>query len=165
MSASGSEKESRLTPEPKGMTTSTQPHSTADAAAAQAAGAAALAATAGQMRSRGTARVPRSGRRAVDFGLINTAALQVMPALLTRWLPSGHREGREWVALNPRRGDQHLGSFRINLDTGRWADFATEDRGGDPISLLAFLNDCSQLDAARDLAAMLRLSERQVHHG
>ncbi|MFI5165001.1 MAG: hypothetical protein ACHQQS_00105 [Thermoanaerobaculales bacterium] len=88
-----------------------------------------------------------------------------MAVLLHRWLPGGHREGREWVALNPTRVDHHLGSFRINLDTGRWADFATNDRGGDPISLLAYLNNCSQLDAAHDLAAMLGLHERQVHHG
>lgn len=43
----------------------------------------------------------------------------------------------------------------MNLATGRWADFATGDRGGDPVSLVAFLFDLSQGEAARRLAAML----------
>jgi hypothetical protein len=75
-------------------------------------------------------------------------------------LPGGRREGREYVARNPRRADRTAGSFRINLTTGRWADFATDDAGGDPVSLAAYLFDLSQLDAARRLAAMLGMHER-----
>jgi hypothetical protein len=45
--------------------------------------------------------------------------------LLAQWLPDGKREGREWVARNPTRPDTHLGSFKTNLDTGIWCDFAT----------------------------------------
>ena len=95
----------------------------------------------------------------LNFPAINDAALAVLPALLSRWLPDGRREGREWVALNPTRADRRLGSFRINLQTGRWADFATGDRGGDPISLAAFLFHLSQAEAARRVAAMLGLSD------
>ena len=39
--------------------------------------------------------------------------------------------------------------------TGRWADFATKDCGGDPISLLAFLNGTNQVEAAIELATVL----------
>lgn len=102
----------------------------------------------------------------LDFAAINVEAVRMLPAILQRWLPGGHREGHEWVALNPRRADQHLGSFKINVTTGRWADFATSDAGGDPISLLAYLNGCSQLEAARDLARMLGLKPHQEErHG
>jgi hypothetical protein len=59
------------------------------------------------------------------------------------------------VALNPRRADCRLGSFKVNLNTGRWADFATGDRGGDLISLLAYLQGVSQTEAARLLAREL----------
>jgi len=59
------------------------------------------------------------------------------------------------VALNPRRHDRSPGSFKVNLRTGRWADFATGDKGGDPVSLAAYLFNLSQADAARRLAAML----------
>ena len=93
-----------------------------------------------------------------DFARINSAALDMLPALLRRWLPDGHRQGGEYVARNPRRDDRHLGSFKVNLRTGRWADFATDDRGGDIISLAAFLGGISQAEAARHLAGMLGLT-------
>ena len=81
------------------------------------------------------------GEGAPDFAAVNAAALSALPALVTRWLPSGRREGREWVALNPHRVDLRLGSFRVNLQTGQWADFAlTDARGGDPVSLVACLS-------------------------
>lgn len=95
-------------------------------------------------------------RRHIDFAAVNAVALERLPALAARWLPDGRRVGREWVALNPRRDDRSPGSFRINLQTGRWADFATDDaRGGDPVSLAAYLSGASQSEAARSLAAML----------
>jgi len=75
--------------------------------------------------------------------------------LLARWLPGGRVQGREYVALNPTRNDQHAGSFRINLDSGKWADFATGDRGGDVVSLAAYLGGLSQVEAARRLANTL----------
>jgi hypothetical protein len=61
------------------------------------------------------------------------------------------------VALNPRRQDSHPGSFKVNLRTGRWADFATGDKGGDVISLLAYLKGISQSEAARHLACELEV--------
>src|SRR5215831_20936904 len=93
----------------------------------------------------------RQSRLGLDFGRVNRAALAVLPLLLARWLPSGRREGPEYVALNPTRDDCHLGSFSINLRTGRWADFATGDRGGDPISLAAYLSNLKQCEAAERL--------------
>jgi len=91
----------------------------------------------------------------LDFGRINAAALDRLPALLARWLPDGRRVGREYVARNPTRDDRRPGSFRVNVETGRWADFATGDRGGDVASLAAYLGGLSQIDAARRLARML----------
>lgn len=91
----------------------------------------------------------------LDFDRINRAALGALPALVARWLPDGKRVGREWVSRNPRRSDRKAGSFRVNLNTGKWADFATDDRGGDPISLAAFLAGTGQAEAARNLADMM----------
>jgi hypothetical protein len=91
----------------------------------------------------------------IAFAEINRAALAAFPAVLNRLLPKGKAVGREIVALNPRRVDRNLGSFKVNRFNGRWCDFATGDRGGDPISLVAYLADVSQGDAARLLAQML----------
>jgi len=91
----------------------------------------------------------------MDYARINAAALAVLPSLVARWLPDGRCVGNEWTARNPRRADRTPGSFRVNMRTGKWADFATGDRGGDPISLAAYLADVSQAEAARSLASML----------
>jgi hypothetical protein len=97
----------------------------------------------------------------VDFAAINRAALPLLPAIIQRLLPNGRREGREFVALNPRRVDRHLGSFRANLNTGRWADFATGDKGGDAISLVAYVKNISQYEAAKGLSEMLGFGARR----
>ena len=91
----------------------------------------------------------------IDFAAVNSVALTHLPSLLLRWLPDGRQVGQEWVARNPRRDDKRPGSFRVNLATGKWADFATSDAGGDVVSLAAFLARSSQVDAARSLKAML----------
>src|SRR5688572_21054292 len=96
----------------------------------------------------------------LDFQQIATASLPHLPTLVARWLPGGCRSGSEWVARNPTRLDRHPGSFKVNLRTGRWADFATGDRGGDAISLAAHLHGLSQHEAARKLAEMLGIEGR-----
>ena len=89
----------------------------------------------------------------IKFAAVNAVCLPKLPTLLANWLPDGRLHGREWVALNPTRADRRAGSFRVNIDSGRWADFATNDRGGDPVSLYAYLNGLSQSTAVRALAA------------
>jgi hypothetical protein len=98
-----------------------------------------------------------SGR--VDFAEVNREALASFPAVLGRILPGGKRVGSEVVALNPKRADRRLGSFKVNRFNGRWADFATGEKGSDPISLVAYLADVPQGEAARLLARMLGLDE------
>ena len=95
----------------------------------------------------------------IDFHEINRAALTAFPEVLARILPGGKRVGKEVVALNPRRADCHR-IVKVNRYNGRWADFATGDRGGDPISLVAYLADVSQSEAARLLARMLGIDCR-----
>jgi hypothetical protein len=45
----------------------------------------------------------------IDFAAIHNAAMVALPDLLSDWLPGGRREGKEFIALNPRRADQGLG--------------------------------------------------------
>ena len=96
----------------------------------------------------------------VDFGAINRAALPYLPDLCARWLPEGRRRGHEYVACNPRRADNRPGSFSINLNTGRWADFAVGARGGDAVSLAAYVSGLDQVDAAIRLADMRGVRDR-----
>nr|WP_314639884.1 toprim domain-containing protein [uncultured Pseudomonas sp.] len=85
------------------------------------------------------------------------AALRVADNLLSDWLPDGTRKGKEYWPTNPVRGDRKPGSFSINLHTGKWNDFASGDKGGDLVSLLAYLRGCSQMEAAHILAGQLGL--------
>lgn len=100
-------------------------------------------------------------RRRIAFPRIADAALVHADTLVRRWLPEGRREGAEWVAINPTRSDHHRGSFKVNLRTGRWADFATNDAGGDLVSLAAFLFDLDQAEAARRIAAALAINPHE----
>lgn len=93
--------------------------------------------------------------RRIGFQRISVLALGHADCLASRWLADGHREGAEWVARNPTRADHKTGSFKVNLITGCWSDFATGDKGGDLISLAAYLFSLSQKDAALKLAEML----------
>jgi len=101
----------------------------------------------------------------IDFAAINHAALAAFPAVLARVLPRGKQVHREWVALNPRRADRNLGSFKVNRFNGKWCDFATGDKGGDPVSLVAYIEGVSQVEAARRLARMLGLNVGMARHG
>ena len=92
-------------------------------------------------------------------------ALAHAKILLSHWL-EGKFEGDEFVALNPSRDDGKLGSFKINVKTGRWSDFATGESGGDIVSYYAHVNSlqdicaCPQQEAAnkiaRDLAELAK---------
>jgi hypothetical protein len=97
--------------------------------------------------------------RTVDFAAVNQAALGRLPDILRRWLPGGRIEGAEYVVRNPKRADQRPGSFKINMQTGRWSDWSSGDKGGDPISLGAFLFGLRQVEAAQRLAEMMGLSD------
>jgi hypothetical protein len=96
-----------------------------------------------------------SGPRRIAFRRIAEASLSASSELTARWLPDGCREGAEWVATNPIRADNRRGSFKVNLRTGRWSDFAVDASGGDLISLAAYLFHLSQAKAAISIAGAL----------
>src|SRR5437588_4316675 len=86
--------------------------------------------------------------RKIAFQRIADAALSYADTLVPRWLPNGKREGAEWTAINPTRADHKRGSFKVNLTTGRWSDFAAGAAGGDLIALGAYLFRLKQSEAA-----------------
>lgn len=95
-----------------------------------------------------------------DYRDVAAHAQQRAGWLVPVWLPKGKRQGRYWLAFNPKRADRRLGSFRVNLQTGQWGDFATGNTGGDLISLKAYLLNATQRQAC-DLLA-LELGQRHA---
>ena len=61
---------------------------------------------------------------------LDAALLPQAEAVLSRLIGSVDLKGRELMMLNKERGDKSLGSFKFNIDTGAWADFAAEDMSG-----------------------------------
>ena len=102
----------------------------------------------------------------IDFAAINAAALGRFDSLVREWLPGGERSGSEYRVLNPLRHDNKKGSFSISLTKGVWMDFATDDRGSDPISLFAYLfHNNDQGAAAKDLADILGIEGKKPTRG
>lgn len=93
----------------------------------------------------------------IDFPTIAAAALAAADTLIPQWLPSGRRNGHEWLC-----GDLHGNageSTSINLRTGKWADFAGDLKGGDFISLYAAIHDLKQLEAAKEVGKLVGITE------
>jgi predicted P-loop ATPase len=70
--------------------------------------------------------------------------------LIPQWLPGGKMSGKEYEvgSLNGEKGK----SLKVNVDTGMWADFSTQDKGGDLISLYAAVERIDQKEAFNRLA-------------
>lgn len=91
-------------------------------------------------------------RTDIPFKHIADAALNSAETLLSRWLPDGKTQSGEYKARNPLRADNKVGSFSVNIRTGKWGDFATSDAGNDLISLYAYLEGMEQGEAAIEVA-------------
>lgn len=86
----------------------------------------------------------------IRFQELAAALLDRAHQLVPAWLPGGQRRGHEWVcgSLSGGSGD----SCQVNIQTGRWADFATEDRGGDLVSLYGAIHGLTPGKAALQVA-------------
>ena len=86
----------------------------------------------------------------IRFEALARALLAMADTLVPQWLPGGVKRGPEWVcgSLDGEAGS----SCAVNLVTGQWADFSSDQRGGDLISLYAEKHGLSMGKAAVELA-------------
>jgi putative DNA primase/helicase len=94
----------------------------------------------------------------IDFKTVATQALASAESLCRDLLPGGKMTGREYVCGSPDGGKGR--SFSVNIQTGKWADFAGTEKGGDMISLVAIVRQCNQVDAAKWLSDRLHILPR-----
>lgn len=90
-----------------------------------------------------------SNNQQIDFEGLASLLLRDITMLLPQWLPGGKTLGREYCVGN-LRGESGQ-SLRVNLETGKWADFADDKKGGDLISLYGAIHGISNKDAALEL--------------
>lgn len=86
----------------------------------------------------------------INFRALADALLANAEVLVPMWLPGGHRSGPEWVCGSLAGGGGR--SCSVNLRDGRWADFSSDERGGDLLSLYAAIHGLSMAKAAVQVA-------------
>lgn len=86
----------------------------------------------------------------IKFDALARELLGRAESLCEQWLPGGVKRGHEYVCGSVRGGEGS--SCSINLTTGKWADFASGEKGGDLISLYAAGNDMDNGAAAIAIA-------------
>lgn len=94
---------------------------------------------------------------AIDFKGIDEAAKGALASLVQKWIPGGIMEGDEYVVRNPTRTDGKPGSFKINVKTAVWCDWAggEKDKGNGAITLYAYARSIRNGEAARAIAEEL----------
>ena len=98
----------------------------------------------------------------IDFKNIKKKYRENPLPILRELVGAGEIRGSDYVALNPRRNDKHRGSFRVDIVTGKFYDFATGDRGGSVIDLAAFVYNCGIVEAAQRLEDLFPFFARQL---
>lgn len=89
----------------------------------------------------------------IDFESLGKSLLLQSESLLCSWFPSGKKTGREFV-VGDLKGNPGS-SLSVNTLTGKWADFSSNEVGGDLISLYAAIHSKSQIEAARELSRLI----------
>jgi len=87
---------------------------------------------------------------AINFKAIAERLLADAPRHLSEWLPGGKMHGREFVAGSLKGEAGH--SLSVNIDKGIWKDFASNQGGGDLISLYAAIHGIKNGEAAKQFA-------------
>jgi putative DNA primase/helicase len=86
----------------------------------------------------------------IKFAELADALLARSETLVPAWLPGGRINGHEYVCGSLQGGSGS--SLSVNLNTGQWADFASDEKGGDLISLYAACHGLAMGKAALAVA-------------
>ena len=86
----------------------------------------------------------------INFAALADALLARAATLVPMWLPGGTQRGHEYVCGSVQGGAGD--SCAVNLTTGRWGDFSTDERGNDLVGLYAACFDLPMGKAALQVA-------------
>jgi len=102
-------------------------------------------------------------RQMVSLEEIKDRLLAEIDRVVDQYAPpaaGSYRRGHDYFTLNPGRADRSVGSFVVHLGgpkAGRWADYATDPKGGDLIDLIALSRGCDLKAAVIEARAFLGL--------
>lgn len=100
---------------------------------------------------------PREPLPPLNYAALADALLSMADDLVAQWLPGGARRGHEYVCGSLAGGKGS--SCSVNLVNGQWADFASEERGHDLLSLYAKAHGLTMAKACVELARQLGLEQ------
>lgn len=86
----------------------------------------------------------------IKFAELADALLARVDQLVPAWLPGGLQRGHEYACGSLSGGSGS--SCSVNLTTGRWADFAADEKGNDLVSLYAAIHGLTMGKAAVQVA-------------
>src|SRR4051812_43152503 len=87
--------------------------------------------------------------RPADLAAVDHAALPVLGALCSRWLPGGRRVGSEYVVAGLRGGPGSSCKIRLTgPKAGVFRDFATGESGHGAVALASAVHHINYYDAA-----------------
>ena len=92
-------------------------------------------------------------RGMIEFARLADALLDRARSIVPGWLPDGKVTGHEYVCAGLGGGAGR--SCSVNLVNGRWADFNSDARGNDLLSLYAAIHGMRQGEAAREIMGQL----------
>jgi len=93
-------------------------------------------------------------KASINFELLASELNNYITSFVPRWISGGEQKGNEYHAASIYGGKGD--SFRINLSTGKWSDFANDDhKGHNLIQLYAAINNVKPSFAAATLAEMI----------
>lgn len=91
----------------------------------------------------------------LKFSELADALLPMAYELVAEWLPGGVVRGHEWVCGSLAGGKGT--SCSVNLTTGEWGDFSSDDKGRDLLSLYKAIHGITMAKACVELARKLGL--------
>lgn len=98
----------------------------------------------------------------LDFKGLASVLLSDAPRFLVHWCPGGRIVGREYTAAGIRGGQGD--SFKCNVETGVFQDFATGEKGGDLIELYALNQNIKPGEAAKELSKIVNYPLAPTNH-
>lgn len=99
----------------------------------------------------------------IDIKQIAESLRPAQENILLSICPGGNIRGKEYQASGISGGPGK--SFSFNLETGKWSDFATGEKGGDIVSLYAQVNRINNAEAAKILQEQfMNIQAKPQHH-
>lgn len=86
----------------------------------------------------------------IKFKELADALLARADSVVPAWLPGGRFNGHEYVCSSLSGGEGS--SLSVNVRSGQWADFASDEKGGDLLSLYAAVHGLTMGKAALQVA-------------